>query len=462
MPNFRYTVVNQQNQQLQGTISSPDEVSARAELNELEFSIVSIEMISEGEEVSSESELPIFEFAGIDKNQKRVAGTIQAENDYNAYKRLVQEYEFEVEYVIPNELTEKQKEKARKKGAYELHSRIEDEMLAHEAHESSDEKDLKEFTKKQEVLQRQIEFVLQKVKLMLDNYEAKMKPETKEKIRKYVDKILRIKSSTNLDYIRKTAEELLNFLQQEELFMHEEEHVQDRTNMVVEAKSIMMELKRGKSKKNIDISDALRQWREENIVNHENPAVYNRIADFFISLILGINNENTEILALKNEIRNINKQIQHYFVLYFQAPNPEFKNQAREGVKNLWAQRKKLKKELKTAKKNFTAARKASEEITPTEKFSHEMLSFTGWLLGFYLIYYFASIYATSKDFGGTEIPGFFYIYKSAFLKYFMATLFMFYASLSVKINFFRRNEVASLVITPVFLLSILIIYLNF
>lgn len=462
MPKFRYTVVNPQNQQLQGTISSPDETSARAELSELGFSIVAIEMIDESQETAQESELPVFEFAGIDKNQKRVAGTIQAESDYEAYKRLLQEYEFEIEYVIPNTLSEKQKEKARKKGAYELHARLEDEMLSHEQKETSDEKDLKEFTKKQEVLQRQIAFVLDKVKQMLDKYEQDMKPETKEKIRKYVDKILRIRNSTNLDYVRKTAEELLEFLQKEEIFLHEESHLKDRTNMVVEAKSIMMELKRGKSKKNMDISDAMRQWRDENIVNHENPPLYNRIADFFITLILGINNENEEILTIKRDIQNINKQIQHYIVLYFQAPNPEFKEQAREGLKNLWQQRKKLKKELKAAKKKFKMERKTSAELTPGEKMTNEILSFTGWLLTFYLIYYFASIYATSKDFGTTNIPGFFYIYKSAFLKYFMATLFILYGALSVKVHFFRRNEVASLVITPVFLLSILIIYLNF
>lgn len=462
MPKFRYTVVNPQNQQLQGSISSPDEASARAELGELGFSIVSMEMVDEGQEESTESELPVFEFAGIDKNQKRVAGTIQAETDYDAYKRLLQEYEFEIDYVIPNNLSEKQKEKARKKGAYELHARLEDETLAEQQHETADEKDLKEFTKKQEVLQQQIAFVLDKVKSMLDKYEQDMKPATKEKLRKQVDKILRIRNSTNLDYVRKSAEELLEFLQKEEIFLHEEAHMKDRTNMVVEAKSIMMELKRGKSKKNMDIFDALRQWRQENIVDHENPPIYNRIADFFVAFILGAHNENEEILRIKSDIRNVNKQLQHYFILYFQAPNPEFKEQAKEGLKGLWSQRKKLKKDLKAAQKQLREERKNSTELTPGEKVTHELLSITGWLLVIYLIYYFTSIYATSKDFGTGDIPGVFYIYKSAFLKYFMATLFLFYGALSVKITFFRRNDVASLVITPVFLVSLLIIYLNF
>lgn len=462
MPKYHYTVVNPSNQQLQGTIVSPDETSARKELNELGFSIVAIEEIPEGAEAAVEGELPLFEFAGLDKNQKRVAGTIQAEDEYAAYKRLVQEYEFEVEYVIQSNLSEAQKEKARKKGAYELHSRLEDELIGSQQKETSDEKDLREFEKKQEVLKQQIELVLKKVKAMLDNYEQEMKPETKEKIRKYVDKILRIKSSTNLDYVRKTTEELLEFLQKEELFLHEEAHMKERTGMVVEAKSMMMELKRGKAKKSMNLTEAMRQWREEHIVNHENPPLYNRIIDFFIRMMLGIQNENEEILNLKREIQTVNDQIKHYLILYFQAPSPQFKEQTKDGLKNLWQSRKKLKKKLKEAKKQLVKTRRASGEMTGMEKFAHEMLSFTGWLLAFYLVYYFASIYATSKDFGAAQIPGFFYIYRSAFLKYFMATLFLLHGALSLKIHFFRRNDIAGLIITPAFLISTLIIYLNF
>lgn len=463
MPKFRYNVINTANQQLEGTISSPDETSARKELNELSFSIVSIEEIPQQETTEDdEIQLPTFEFAGIDKNQKRVAGTIQAESEYEAYKRLLKEYEFEIEYIIPNNLAEAQKEKARKKGAYEFHSQLEDEMLIKEGKETTDEKDLREFTKKQEVLKQQIDFVLNKVKGTLDQYEKDMRPETKEKIRKYVDKILRIKSSTNLEYVRKTTEELLMFLQKEEMFLHEESHMEDRTTMVVEAKSMMMELKRGKSKKNMNVSDALRVWRQEHILEHENPPLYNRIADFFIRIILGVHNENPEILSLKQKLQSNKEQLKHYFSLYFQAPSPEFKKQTKKGLKNIWSQRKKLKKQLKEEKKKLIMVRKNSAEQTSMEKFSHEMVSFTGWLLALYLIYYFASIYVVSKDLGIAEVPGLFSVYDSNFLKYFMATLFLLHGALSIKINFFHRNEVATLLITPVFLLSIMMIYLNF
>ena len=90
------------------------------------------------------------------------------------------------------------------------------------------------------------------------------------------------------------------------------------------------------------------------------------------------------------------------------------------------------------------------------------MNAFTGWLLTFYLVYYFTSIYLNTKEIGIEGIPATLSLYRSAFLKYFLTTLFLLHAALSIKINFFRRNDVATLVITPMFLLGSVLIVLNF
>lgn len=462
MPKYRYTVVNPDNKRLQGTISAPDEKSARNELNELEFSILNMEEIPEEEGIEEEMEIPTFEFAATDKNQKRVVGTIQAEDRYTAFKRLVTEYGFEVEYVIDNNLSEEKKEKERKKGSYDIYSKFEEEQTLTKEKETSDEKDLKEFEKKQEVLKQQINFVLDKVKEMLDLYGQELKPVTKEKIRQKVEKLLRIKNSTNLDYIRKTAEDLLNFLQKEEIFLHEDQRVKEKTKMVVAAQNMMMALKKGKSKTSINLTEALRSWRQENIIENENPSYLNKFLDFFVSLIIGAKRENTEILAIKRKIESANSQLKQFAILYFQAPSSEFKAETKNSLKRVWSERRKLKKQLKEARNRLKEARKKSAELTGSEKLILEIHNFTGWLLAFYLIYYFASIYAVSKDFGITEIPFFFYIYRSAFLKYFLATLFLLHSAISIKINFFKRNETATLIITPVFIVSTLLIYFNF
>lgn len=466
MPKYQYNVINRENKSLSGTISAQDEKSARAELNQLGFSVIGINEIPETQGMEQEGpQLPTFEFSGIDKNQKRVTGTIQAEDRFSAYKRLISEYAFEVEYLVDQALPEGQKTEEKIKGVFELQNRIDEESLALQKKSAGagENVDLKEFEKKQEVLKLQVEFVLKKVKEMLDLYEQEMKPEIKEQIRKYVDKILRIKSSTNLDYIRKSCEELLSFLQKEEIFLHEEARMKERTQLVLEAKSMMMQLHSSKSKSSMGINESLRRWREDHIISNDQPTFFEKLQDFLIGIFIGFVPENNEVVEIQHNIAIVQQQIRQYWVIYFQAATPEYKNEARTSLKKLRQERKKLRRQMKEAKKRLREEFKKQTELTGIESLSRELLNFTGWLLAFYLLYYFVSIYAGTKQVGALNtIPLSYSLYKTSFLKYFLTTLFLFHSALSVKINLFRRNEAATLVITPVFLLSTILILLNF
>jgi succinate dehydrogenase/fumarate reductase cytochrome b subunit len=459
MPKYKYIVINQENKQLQGTIGAPDDTAARKELNELGFSVVSMTTMA-AEELAAANEMPVFEFAAIDKNQKRVVGTIQAEDRVAAFKRLVSEYAFDVEYVVDNNLSEGQKEKERTKGAYDLQDMITEEQMLTKKKETGEEKDMKEFGLKQEVLKEQIDFVLNKVRQILDQYEQIMTQDTKAKIHHYVDKILRIKSSTNLDYIRISAEELLTFLQKEELFLNEEQHMQDRTKLLVEAQSMSLQLRRTKTAKSAGIGQQLRQWRQEHIYNNPTPSSGEKAINSLISVFIGTARESELVITIRHDIMAINDQLKHYLQLYIQATNPEIKQETKNGFWRLWNERKKLKIKLKEAKKGLALA--AAGEATGEGRFATEMQSFTGWLLAFYLIYYFISIYTTTKDFGQNNVPQFFYIFRSSFLKYFLTTLFLFHGAISIKIYFFRRNELATVIITPLFIIGTLLILLNF
>lgn len=462
MPKYRYTVINKDNQQLDGTIGAPDEESARRELNGLGFSVISMSQMAEEEVAAVETELPVFEFAGIDKNGKRVIGTIQSQDRYAAYKRLITEYAFTVEYIIDNKLDEAQKEQERQKGIFDLQSMLEEEQAGTQKKETGEEKDLREFQQEQDVLSSQISFVLNKVREMLDRHEKDMKPETKAKIRQFVDKLVRLKSSTNLEYVRKTAEELLTFLQKEELFINEEAHTKERTKLLVEAKSLTMQLKSSKSKTGISLGEKLRKWRKEHITENPQPSFGEKLYDGLISVFIGSGMESEEIHNIRKDITTVNNQIIQYIILYFQADTPEYKAETWEGLKKLIQQRKKLKKDLKDKIKALLEQRRASGEETAMDKFTGDLFSFSGWLLAFYLIYYFVSIYLTSKDLGIPSVPYVFYIFKSTFLKYFLATLFLFHGAVSVKINFFKRSELAAVIISPIFIFGTLLILLNF
>jgi len=463
MPKYQYSVINQENKSLSGTISAPDEKSARAELNQLGFSVIGMNEIPENEVQAQEGPvLPTFEFAGIDKTQKRVVGTIQAEDRFGAFKRLVTEYAFEVEYLVEQNVPEAQKAEAKAKGVFELQNQMDEDLQVLQKKVSGESQDLKEFEEKQETLKLQVDFVLKKVKEMLDLYENEMKRETKEQIRKYVDKILRIKSSTNLDYIRKSCEDLLTYLQKEEIFLHEDARMKERTQMVLEAKSMMMQLHNTKGSGNMSIHELLNRWRNKHIAKNERPSTFEKLADFLVGIVIGFIPENEEIKGIQHQIDIVDQQLRQYILLYFQATTPEYKKEAKTSFFKLRQEKKKLKKELKEARKRLKNEFREKGDVTQFENFFQELLSFTGWLLAFYLIYYFGSIYLNTKQFGNMNLPQPFTVYKTNFLKYFLTTLFLFHSALSVKLNFFRGSDVATLVITPIFLLSTILIALNF
>ena len=354
MPKYRYNVINPENKSLSGTINAPDEQSARLELNQLGFSIISINEIPEetAAEGAAEGAPQItFEFAAIDKNQKRVVGTIQAEDRYGAYFRLVKEYLFEVEYLVDTALPEDQKTGEKQKGVFELQNQMDEAELAMKKKEQGATLDIKEFEKKQQVLQTQVEFVLKKVKSMLDLYEPEIKPEVKQKIRVMVDKILRIKNSTNLDYIRKSCEELLTFLQQEELFLHEDAKLKEKTQMILEAKSMMMQLHRSKNQSGGGTRASLLKWREDHILNNENTGFGERLINFFISFIIGFGEETAEIKEIRNNITVVNQQLKQYLVLYYQSPSPEFKTEAKSSLKGSGRKEKNCSDSLKQPKR---------------------------------------------------------------------------------------------------------------
>jgi hypothetical protein len=462
MPKYKYIVINPENKQLEGVIGAPDEASAKNELNELGFSVIAMNQIAEEEMATSVAEMPVFEFGAIDKNQKHVIGTIQAAERYSAYKRLISEYSFQVEYVIDNNLTEEQKIIERQKGALDLQDMMNEEGMLTQKKMTNEEKDLKEFMGKQEVLKLQIDFVLNKVREMLDLYEKDMKQETKAKIHYFVDKLLRIRSSTNLDYVRKTAEELLLFLQQEELFLNEQAHLKDRTKMLIEAKSMTMQLKRSKTKNSISFTDSMRQWRQVHIFDNPAPSGGDRLLSLLAGIFIGPIKETDEILGIRRDIVTVNSQIWQYVQLYIQATTPEVKAETKEGLKRLMNERKKQKIKLRKAVALFHKSRKALGEETFLQKFAKEIYSFSGWLLVFYLIYYFAAIYITSKNFGIAQVPNYFYIFRSSFLKYFLALLFLLHSALGIKFVFLKKNEFAVFIISPIVIFASILILLNF
>ena len=184
-----------------------------------------------------------------------------------------------------------------------------------------------------------------------------------------------------------------------------------------------------------------------------------------------------EIMEMEAKIRGYNTQLWELAQLYLKEPTPEYKQKVKDSLSTVWTTRKKTKQELKELRarlKNKPLAAKSaggnlSNDTGETQTsgnflsaFMDEVNSFSGWLLAVYMIYYFVSLYITTKDFGLSAIPKGFFFYDSHIFKYLLTILFLFHCSLSTKTTFFRNNMMASVVLVPLFFISSTIVLLNY
>jgi len=129
---FKYTVANKQNKKLAGSIEAPDETSARAELNNLGFSILELALsdeVSHNEtqpEKTSEGHIK-FVFEAINPQGQKITGTISALEEIAAYKRLTEEYDLTVTAIWKEGSTEDQIKSAKSHGTFSLQEMLDNE-----------------------------------------------------------------------------------------------------------------------------------------------------------------------------------------------------------------------------------------------------------------------------------------------------------------------------------------------
>ncbi|MCC6643384.1 hypothetical protein IT411_01425 [Candidatus Peregrinibacteria bacterium] len=467
MPQFSYTVISKDNRQLAGTIEAQDEQAARQELNALGFSVLSLvqgALTEPTEQQNAEliEDIKKFEFSAYDKNAKKIVGTIQGKDIYEVFRRLIYEFQFDVQSLYPENLSAGDKEKAELKGIDYLKDRLLEEEMAAKVAQEKQAMDEKEFQERQAMLKGQVDFVLQKVNSTLDTYRDELDPPRKAKIKYFVEKILRIKNSTNLDYIRGTCEELLTYLQKEELFLNEQSKLKEKTQLTIEAKSMMMELSRIAKPQQKDLFDDLREWRKEHIIENNNPGLFETTINLLITPLIGPAQEDPEIITAREKLKSSKGQFNQFLRLYFQSSEPEYKKEIQSTLKRLWGEIKIDKTNLKKIIEQKHHERLANIEYTSTETLAKEIFGVAGWVLTFYIIYYFATIYLNSKQIDFIPETKLNNLFQTSIIKYFFTTLFLMVCFLGIKIEFFRRKPAATPILFFVFLISSSLIILNF
>ncbi len=461
MAQFQYTAVNAAGKKLGGVIGAASEDEARKQLNTFGISVLAIQKIAEtGEKTVTEepaltAELPKFEFEAFDKTGRKVLGTIPASNRYTAFKRLMDEYQFEVSYVVSVGATPEEKSKAKQEDLSALKAEYEAQLKKEGAKGEAEEAAPEEFERRRQALLKKVDFILEKIKKLLAVYANEIKPESRKLIEDAIDKLLRIKSSTNLDYIEFTSEELLKKVQDQEIFLNKEKMETDRDHLLLETKQMMASLHERPTLPK-DITEDL-EVLQEKLAGSENKFLKG-LSQWVARFV-----PRPEEKDLKNKIRTLSRQIWTYRKIWFTSPKST-KQEAWESLHGLINEKNRLKQELKLLKRQRrTASKEAAEEVVVEPLITEEVTHFLGWLLAFYLIAYFFSHYLLAKVFpGGNPLPGDFNLLASGTLRTLLISIFLWYILLQLRVSYLRYKAWANLLVIPVGLLLNASLVFNF
>jgi hypothetical protein len=453
---YQYTAANSEGKQLSGVINGNTEEEARKQLNTLGFSILKIEE-SKVADTEVKSDMEKYEFEAIDKTGKQIKGTIPAKTPILAYKRLADEYNFTIIYLAPKEAAPEEKMRMRQTGVQELQNQYDLEKNQKKVEDTGNPvADDPKFIMEKDTLIKEVDVMLQKVKTMLVQFETKISPEKRAEIEGIIDKLLRIKSSNNLDYIRNTSKELLKKIQEEEVFLKESQHDEERKTVLMQSQKMLLGLSKTAAAK-IDISvklqEAMGKW-EKNLEGSK--------MEFLMHPLSGVKEKfalTPEMQSLRTQLSALRSQRWGAIKIALRSPK-ETRSAAWESVKEIRAQEKEVQIKIRQEKH----LRHDSNLVIKREKhvyFLEEFSTFTGWLLFFYLLYYFVGHYVTTLGLSISPILGIpFDMADSALFKYLLAIVFLIHAAISLKLNFFLRSKAASMVLVPVTLvLSLLIVF---
>lgn len=446
MPAFRYVALNADQKKLSGVIEAPDEAFARKKLNDLGLSIIALETMASSAEtslVSTENQKPKFEFGAMDKNGKIVTGTIASPDALSAYIRLIDEYQLKVDFLVAEKLVPSEKEIARKLGVQDLQAQYEKKIGKKTKEKASAESTQQK--ERQELLEK-VDFTTTIVQNFLNACGTDLKPEERDTIRSYLNQLIRIKDSTNLDHIRTTCERMIDHIQKKELFLHEEEKLKESTRLRVETKSMLEDLKKTGLSQDIDVVKTVMGWQQQKFLR----PVAEKILAF-------LNLSHPEVQKLRRQIKTINRHIMSYLKIFVFGQSSVLRREAWQSIGMLREEKKRIKLQIDGI---LLEAKKTKSAGQGPHAFWDELGLGTGTILGFYLFSYFLAYPFTVKQFP-YQLPKNFFFYQTDLVKGATLLFFMLYACVTMRNLWFSGRSVAPLIILPVGLFGFLLITLN-
>jgi len=254
---YRFEGIAKDGKNLSGFLFSETKEAARIKLKKDGIAILSIEPYVAKQ--NENNNLKVFEFKATGALGKENRGDIEAESQYEAYKKLRIEYNFTLIYLVPKNLSNEEKVILKKQGIPEELKRqfLEDQKnkkIFVSKHKEAKTKEDKVVTmlssrqKEMQFLQAQIEVVIKEVqKLLVDNTEV-LEPNIRRNIQERIDRLSRLRQSSSLNHLEGMMKRLFELLSRDDIFLPVQDQFADFESRISQFKSISNVLKGSLSK----------------------------------------------------------------------------------------------------------------------------------------------------------------------------------------------------------------------
>lgn len=215
---FSFQAVTREGKAMTGTISAESINQAHEKLATSGLSILSLEAFLEKN--AERDGLVSFEFQALSPDHKVVKGTIEAVDEYSAYKKLSIEYLLKLNYLVSSGLPPEEKLQKQQKGIDPaLEQRLQEENKGKEKTEEKKEvvdetgQILEEKKKEMEFMQEKVWEIIKGVQGLIEKHGRYLVPEKKRGIEEKLDLLARLRKSNSIDHLRslviKTTKELV-------------------------------------------------------------------------------------------------------------------------------------------------------------------------------------------------------------------------------------------------------------
>jgi len=420
---YSYTALTTDNKKISGVLEAKDQQAGEAELHRMGVAIIAFEEISDAEfeklkkeenTKKEESGIKTFTFLAVDPNNQEVEGTIDATEGYTAYKRLINEYKFKVKNLYASNATEAEINAA--PGILEGYTARLTEEQSENKIKNGDSNTEGEKKIHEEVI-KEIDAVIISSKKILESHNDFFSISLIGEIEKKLGQLERVRSSNNIKHITEISNELYELVSNPDKTEGKDIGQEFKAIIGEMEDSALVKKEFDLYKKAVEASGVNKIFdkitEKLKAITESTDEEKNKKPSIISKLKLSIHNKLSKLTSRKKkkekEPSKITIAITEFFKL-LKAESPAIKKARKKELKNalkaLFSKSDKKTKEDNSEKADTTTKVKTENEKRIEKKravkakpekrgkldftaFFVEIDSFLGWLLSFYIIFFF-------------------------------------------------------------------------